>query len=201
MFMHYIMNEKPETMIRKFFETQLKNEKPKDWVKTVKQDIEDLKLNVNIENIQVLKKSALKRILNKAILNMALKRLNALKQKHSKVQNLSHEKLKMQNYLKANKHKISKYESETIFKMRTRVTRVKMNYRGEFENLQCTICDEEYESQQHIIECLEIRKMKETENKIIEYEKLFGENVEKQLEIAKCFLENMNIKSKLEKRV
>ena len=85
--------------------------------------------------------------------------------------------------------------------MRTRVTRVKMNYRGEFENLQCTICDEEYESQQHIIECLEIRKMKETENKIIEYEKLFGENVEKQLEIAKCFLENMNIKSKLEKRV
>ena len=61
--------------------------------------------------------------------------------------------------------------------------------------------DVEYESQQHIIECLEIRKMKETDNKIIEYEKLFGENVENQLKIAKCFLENMNIKSKLEKRV
>ena len=44
LFMHYILNEKPESMIRKIFQTQLKYEKPKDWVRTVKKDLEDLKI-------------------------------------------------------------------------------------------------------------------------------------------------------------
>ena len=35
--------------------------------------------------------------------------------------------------------------------------------------------------------------------KIIEYEKLFGENVRIQKEIVNCFMENMKIKSELEK--
>ena len=46
---------------------------------------------------------------------------------------------------------------------------------------------------------LKIRAMKATDNYCIEYEKLFSENVRKQVEIAKCFMENMNLKSKLEK--
>ena len=201
LFMHYIVNEKPESMIRQFFETQLKNEKPKDWVKTVKKDLKDLKLEVDIEKFQVLKKSALKRILNKAILNMSLTRLNEIKANHSKVQKLSHEKLKMQNYLKANNHKMSQNESETIFKMRSRVSNVKTNYRGRFENFECSLCNEDMETQQHIIECKSIRNVKKTENENVKYENLYGENVKNQLKIAKLFIENMNIKSKLEQKV
>ena len=194
--MHYIVNEKPESMIRKVFETQLKNEKPKDWVNTVKRDLKDLKLEVDIEKIQVLKKSALKGILNKAILNMSLTRLNEIKANHSKVQ-----KLKMQNYLKANNQKMSQNESETIFKMRSRVSNVKTNYRGRFENFECSLCNKDMETQQHIIECKSIRNVKKTENENVKYENLYGENVKQQLEIAKLFIENMNIKSKLEQKV
>ena len=201
LFMHYIVNEKPESMIRNFFETQLKNEKPKDWVNTVKRDLKDLKLEVDIEKIQVLKKSALKRILNKAILNMSLTRLNEIKANHSKVQKLGHEKLKMQNYLKANNHKMSQNESETIFKMRSRVSNVKTNYRGRFENFECSLCNEDMETQQHIIECKSIRNVKKTEHENVNYENLYGENVKQQLKIAKLFIENMNIKSKLEQKV
>ena len=57
------------------------------------------------------------------------------------------------------------------------------------------------ETQQHIIECKSIRNVKKTENENVKYENLYGENVKQQLEVGKLFMENMNIKSKLEQKV
>ena len=34
--------------------------------------------------------------------------------------------------------------------MRSKVTKVKMNEKGSFENLNCTVCNEEKECQKHI---------------------------------------------------
>ena len=87
-----------------------------------------------------------------------------------------------------------------IFKMRCRVTNVKMNMKGKFENLECSVCNSENESQIHIMECSEISKHKEIKGKMVEHENISGENVKKQLEIVKCFIENMKIKAKLESR-
>ena len=42
---------------------QLKNRKQKDWVSQVLEDIKDLKLNVDMEEIKLMKKSKLKQIL------------------------------------------------------------------------------------------------------------------------------------------
>ena len=38
-------------------------------------------------------------------------------------------------------------------------------------------------------------------NENVKYENLYGENVKQQLEVGKLFMENMNIKSKLEQKV
>ena len=51
------------------------------------------------------------------------------------------------------------------------------------------------------MECKEIMKMKENDKKDLNYEKIFGENVKNQIEIAKYFEENLRIKYKLEKRL
>ena len=111
---------------------------------------------------------------------------------------LNHTKLKMQNYLKANKLKISQELAQTVFKMRSRMEEVKIDFRGKYENLECGVCKEVEESQKHIIECREILKMKENDGKTPDYENLFGENVKKQVEIAKTFTENLKIKNRLE---
>ena len=199
LFLHYILNQEKESMIRHFFEVQLKDPKQKDWVNTVRKDLEELKLGLNMEDIKNMKKSSLKRTLNKAILDKAMQRLNTLKENHSKVKGITHSKLKMQNYFKSNRHRISQEESQMIFKMRSRVTNVKMNYKGNYENLDCSVCNKENESQKHIIECSEILKHRKDMTKVIEYEKLFGENVRIQKEIVNCFMENMKMKSELEK--
>ena len=80
-----------------------------------------MKLGLDIEDIKNMKKSSLKRILNKAILNKAIQRLNALKENHSKVKGIIHSKLKMQKiilsqidieYPEKNHRWYSKWEAE-----------------------------------------------------------------------------------------
>ena len=82
--------------------------------------------------------------------------------------------------------------------LRSRVTKVKLNLRGNYENLECRICKKEEESQKHVYECDEIRKIRKSNDKIVEYEKIFGENLRLQKEIAKYFAENMKIVSNVD---
>ena len=55
----------------------------------------------------------------------------------------------------------------------------------------------EEESQKHVYECEEIRKKSKLKVKIVEYEKVFGENVKLEGEIAKYSMENMKIINKM----
>ena len=74
-----------------------------------------------------------------------------------------------------------------------------INHKENYENLDCSICKKEKESQEHFIECSEIRKHCKNMTEIIEYEKLIGENVRIQKEIVNCFMKNMKMKLELEK--
>ena len=103
----------------------------------------------------------------------------------------------MQRFLRSSKEKIKQEEAQTIFKLRSRVTDVKINLRGKYETLECTVCKDEEESQKHIMECREIVKLRNNYKKSPEYNKLFDGNITDKLEISKKFLENMKIKKDL----
>ena len=112
------------------------------------------------------------------------------KESHSKVRNVEHKKFEMQTYLKANGSKITQLEAREIFKLRCRVTDVKANFRGKFENIECESCDEhEEENQNHIMHC---KRLNKNENeKILEYGEILKSNVKKQIQIVRKFIENM----------
>ena len=184
-------------MIFKFLETQLNSRRAKDWITQVLKDIDNLELNLNLDDVKEMKKSKLKTILNKAVKEKTFERLNKLKENHSKVSHLKHYKLEMQRYLKSSKEKMKQEEAQTIFKLRSRVTDVKINSRGKYETLECEVCKEEEESQNHIMECKEIVKFRKNYKKPPNYNKLFDGNFKEQLEISKDFLENMKIKKDL----
>ena len=63
-----------------------------------------------------------------------LKDLEKYKEKHTKVKHLIHSVLKMQNYLTANACKMKQEDSQLIFKLRSRMTEVKMNMKGLYFN-------------------------------------------------------------------
>ena len=201
MFLHHILNEEPGSMINRFFQTQLKSPKQKVWVKTVERDLEELEIEQKFEEIKQFKKGSLKRTLNVAVSKRALQRLNKIKEKHSKATNLNYSQLKIQNYLKGNRTKISQNMAEIIFSLRSRVTKVKMNYKGSFENLVCEVSKEEQELQNHILqERKKIIRMKENSETYINHLKIFSENVNQLIEIAKQFEENWKIRNSMENR-
>ena len=196
-FLHHILNEGEDSMMFKFLQTQLKNKKPKDWITQVLRDIDDLKMDLSLDEIKEMKKSKLKSLLNKAVMDNAFEELIKVKQSHSKVMKVKHFKLEMQKYLKPSIIKINQEEAQMIFKLRSRVTDVKINQRGKYEEYKCEVCKEEEESQKHIMECKELEKLKNNDTETPEYEKLFDGSEKVQLEIAKHFIENMNIRKSL----
>ena len=189
------MNEDENSMIQKNFKTQLKTRRPKDWISSILKDLEDMKMELTIDEIKDLKIATLKRLITKEIAKMAFQRLISIKETHSKARNLKYCNLKMQNYLKPSRVKLTEEEIQTIFKIRSRVTDVKLNYRGKYENLECRVCKKEEESQKHLYECDDISKSIADNRKKVEFEKIFGENLRNQVEIAKEFIKRMKIKS------
>ena len=119
------------------------------------------------------------------------------KENHSKVMNLKHKTLQMQKYLKPNKIATLE-ESQEIFKMRSKVTDVKGNFKGKYDSIECNFCNEE-ELQNHIMECKIINENEKYE-KFLKYEDIFEQNVQKQVKIVRKFLENMNIRKRLAKQ-
>ena len=66
-------------MISKFFETQRKNPTRKDWVTTVKNDLEELKMDLTFEDIKVLRKNEFKAMIKRKIQNKAMENLEQRK--------------------------------------------------------------------------------------------------------------------------
>ena len=60
----------------------------------------------------------------------------------------------MQDYLKPGNMKSMKDECQLIFKLRSRITALKMNQQNSYESYECEPCKIEEESQEHVLEKL-----------------------------------------------
>ena len=165
-FLHYLLNEEPDSMINRFLWTQMEKRNPKDWTTTILRDLEELNIKLTLEEIKNMKITTFSNILKKAIDEKALKDLNMIKSKHTKVLHLKHTSVQMKKYLKPNPMKITKEEMQFIFKLRSRMTEAKMNYQGLYDDFECGACGEEQEDQEHIYQCKVLVKMNQNQEEI-----------------------------------
>ena len=102
-----------------------------------------------------------------------------------RVKELKHNKLKIQEYLLDKTINLEiKY---FIFKIRTRMIDVKLNFKSQYLDTKCNFCSEE-ESQDHLLDCQTIiQHCKELYNDtVVEYEDIF-KNAKKQSQMANLF--------------
>ena len=133
-FLFYILNQSKESMIYKVFESQRRNSTPKDWVTTIMSDLNELNWDIKIEDIQQMKKKRFLNIVKRKVQNKSFKDLLKIKEKHSKVKNINHKMLQMQNYLLPNNLKMKIEDSQLIFKLRCKVTETKINLKGMYDD-------------------------------------------------------------------
>ena len=176
-------------MVHRFFITQMKNKTKKDWVSTVLDDLSRLELShLSMEEITDMKKTSFITLIKQRINLKTFKFLEDLKKSHSKVMHIEHNGIKIQKYLQPNNVLIKREEAQLIFKLRCRVTGIKVNLKGKYDSLECRACEIEEENQQHVIECDELNRNKSIEE--FNYEKLFNGTVSEKLKLAKMFKEN-----------
>ena len=66
-YLQYILKQKESSLVKKFLETQMLNPKKKDWVRTVKTNMEHLKINMSFKEIEDLPKQTYKKLIKKRI--------------------------------------------------------------------------------------------------------------------------------------
>ena len=195
--LYYILKENPKSMIHRFFLSQMKNPNKKDWVTTILDDLKHLGVNKTMEDIRNMKKGTYMNMIKQRIQTITFENLVKVKLTHSKVKNVEHNGINMQKFLQPNSEQISREEAQLIFKLRCRVSKLKVNMKGKYESLECTACGKSEESQEHILDCAVLNEDKSLEN--CKYDKIFNGTVSDKLKVARRFKENFDILENMKK--
>ena len=146
-FLHYILQQEPYSLVSRVLDAQMKNCKPWDWFNQIKKDLADLKINIHVEDIAFYSKDQFKDIVSEAVNALAFDYLIQQKAQKSKVKNVNHSVLEMQNYFSLSSELTTK-EKKLLFSLRSKMLFVKDNYHTQFkDNLNCDLCITELDTQ------------------------------------------------------
>ena len=120
------------------------------------------------------------------------------KYKHSKGSDIIHEKLELQSYLKSD-NVLNSEEKQLLFKFRTRMTEMKMNFKNNFSELKCKLGCDELDEQRHLFECDVLLSNSDilSNNVTVEYEDIFSQETTKQINSIKLLSHIWSIRQKL----
>ena len=154
MFLHYILNRNKSSLISRVFWAQVKKPVSNDWVLIVKEDLEDLEIEEDLEDIANVSKKAWKEKVKEAVKKKSFNYLtDQIKQKGlSKLKDLHYSEFKLQAYLSGLGYPtvVKKF----AFKIRSRMVPVG----GNFGNKDlCPLCNLRDDDQRHLQECLVLK--------------------------------------------
>ena len=150
-YLHYILSRRETEMIHQFFTAQWYNPSRGDWTETVKQDLEDFEIPVNLEDIKSKSKYSFKKEVKVKAKDLSMKILMKKKEGHTKLDNIRYEELKIQSYLSLEGIKIS--EIQDTFRFRTRMANLGENYRGQGGVAWCPLCGKHKDNQKMMFQC------------------------------------------------
>ena len=152
-FLHYILNEDDDSLLRSFFTAQRESPVRGDWVMTVTEDMKELGIDLTMEEIAGISKLRFKEIIKNKVETKALQYLTKLKESHSKAKNIKHENIQLQPYLRSETKNLTINEKKFIFAARTRMLDLKGNFKTGMSDRNCRKCEATEETQQHLLDC------------------------------------------------
>ena len=176
-FLHFLLNENPDSLVHQILQEQLTNPVRHDWIELVEQDLIDLDIDNSMEEIKECPAEEFKRIVKERTEEKAFEYLSKLKENQSKMKNLKYKKLELQTYLKSNQNLTNSQVNFTL-SARSRGLNLRDNFKSTQETLVCRICEDinSVESQPHLLDCAGINvNIVSTENQT-NYKNLFSEN-------------------------
>ena len=169
-----------------------------DWVNLIEDDLDCLSINLKENEIQKMNKNKFKKYVKGKVKSRALKYLNQIKEKHSKVKDIKYNKLEIQQYMTDSR--FTSNNIELLFKLRTRMVQVKANFKTGLDSLICDLCkvEEEEENQSHLLNCEVLLNQCESlyNDESVEYDDIFADK-ESQLKAVKLFEKVLEVRDNL----
>ena len=99
LYLQYILKESEQSLMYKFLNAQMEDPKDGDWWLTVKDNMEELKMNVSLHEIKTMLKEKFKKQVQQTVESAAFEWLSQKKSKSKKVKDIHHGRLETQKYL------------------------------------------------------------------------------------------------------
>merc|ERR1712082_340740 len=201
LFLHYILTQKKDSMLSKFFHAQSDNPKKGDWCQTVLSDLNMLGLSsYTYENISSISKTQFRKIVKEAIQHNAFAYVNKEKDKLSKVCHLKFTELVMQDYLLPTSN-LTLDESRFMFLAQSRMLPVGVNFRGTphsslsgTPNVDpvCPVCldPSTQDCQRHLMGCHKLVSSDLVQS-IVQYDDLFSTELSKKISVMRVLKLNL----------
>ena len=100
---------------------------------------------------------------------------------------IQYNELKMAEYLQPNEEEIAITDQRNIFAIRNRMVEIPNNFKNNKEEHKC-VCGKN-ETTEHIYNCEQLNSDDQYKN--INFEEIFKDNIEKQVEIRRIYFENL----------
>ena len=123
--LHHLASLDENNMLYKVFITQWKYPAKDDWALKVKENLKELNINLDLNDIKKKSEYSFKKLVKIKTQEYTLNYLLELKDKHSKMEKLEYDELKLQDYLKDDDIPVA--EAKNLFRFRTRSARFKEN--------------------------------------------------------------------------
>ena len=158
-FLQTILKRDDEELTNRILQAQIKSACPGDFIKLIEEDFQTIEVPLDISFVESSGVDFYKRFVKSKVTAAALKYLQNLQQKHSKVKNIKYSELKTQPYLTS--PLFTNEETKLLFALRTRMVKcTKANFSNLYNgNVNCPLncwsqgqppCED---TQQHLLCC------------------------------------------------
>ena len=183
MFLKDILNEKEESLIRKFYELQVKKPTRGDWASTCAKDLDQLGINLSTQEIRNMKRNQFKNMLKEKIDELAFRYL--IDKRGKKGSEMKYFSLQMSDYLLPSTMGLTISEKQEMLSIKNRMVQISYNFHQN-KNVDKCVCGEE-ETMEHIYSCRLLNK----EEQQLSFKLIFNGNIGEQITILRIFQNNM----------
>ena len=189
-YLHYLVSRRKSEMLHQFFITQWNRPCKGDWTETVRGNLEEFDIPIDLDYIRNKSKVAFTKIVKEKAKELALKLLRMKQSTHKKMKSLIYKELKPQSYLSLAGIKVE--EVRNIFRFRVRMAPFGENFRGFKDKSMCPLCENHLDDQKLSFQCEAIKEKKEI---VLDINNIYDENIE--IETARKLTEMLRIREQL----
>lgn len=188
-FLHYILNESTESMIRKVYDTLKQDYRNGDFVSQTNSDRITLDINLDDSEIRSFSKGMWKNVIDKKIKSVAFEYLVEENLQKENTKDILFKSLDMSGYLKENKRKSL---SHIIFQIRSKTLNIKEFQPWNYTDNLCVKCEIFSETFDHFANCKAYQA--ETEGN---WKDIFKNYTERQFRIAEIIEIRLKIRQEI----